>query len=215
MPVFTVSQCFPANTQRTWQNPTTGETVVFNNYNVQFQEMPGQTFQIGRTAKQQPPVPGQQLNGEMAQGRNGSYFKEQKQQQQGNFQRNGQGGGFQQRKFGGGGGNTGREIMAQCCLKEAVATAIAKQEFDPRTVEFYLQHYMEMCMKVAGMTVDAQVPVQQPAAQPAQQQPQQGYQQLPMNGGGYQQPANRVAQYTQQPQQQGFGGEFDQADVPF
>lgn len=213
---FTVTSCMPANTSREWTNPNSGQTTVFHNYNVQFAETPGQTWQIGRTANQQPPMAGQKVSGEFATSQNGrQYFKEAKQQNRGGF-----GGGTQ--KFGGGGGgkgNMGKEIMAQVALKEAVTMAIAQQKFDPQAVDFFASAYMETMMKISGMKVEA-------AAPPSNGQPQAPVAQ-PTNG--YQQPANRVAQYQQPPQgypqpnqqfappqqQQFTQPEFSQDEIPF
>lgn len=190
MPTFTVTSCNPTGTTRNWTNQQTGETVVFNNYAVQFAEVQGQ-WTVGRTARQNPPQPGQQLMGEIIQGQNGQYFKEQKAQRQG-FQQGG--GNGQTQKYGGRGGGQSesvekqQSIMAQCALKSAVDMCIAQQKWDAQAVDFYTRAYYEIIVKVCDYKVEAQVPVQQP--QPTQQPPQNGYQQ----------PTNRVAQYAQQPQ---------------
>ena len=219
MPDFTVTSCMPANTSREWTNPKNGQTTVFHNYNVQFAETPGQSWQIGRTANQQPPMPGQKISGEFQTSQNGrQYFKEVRQQQS-----NGWGGG-QTGKFGGrGASTTGKEIMAQVALKEAVTMAIAQQKFDPQAVDFFATAYMETMVKIAGLKVEAPVPPSNGQPQPPVAQPTNGYPQ----------PTNRVAQFVhgaqqpqqgyatppglfQPPQQQQFAGnEFNQDEIPF
>ena len=215
MAEFTVTQCFPTGRTREWTSPE-GKTIVFNKHSVQFAETPGQTWEIERSGQNQPPTPGQKLQGDFQTSPKGTvYFKEVKPQKP-QWDGGGGGGGF--RKFGGG-GNAGKEIMAQVALKEAVNVMIATQQYDIAKCQYYAQGFMEIMTKVAGMTVEAAAPAnpQAPVAQPM----------APTNG--HQQPVNRVAQYVPQqqpqqvyqqqpqqypqaPQQQGF---YQEDEIPF
>ena len=220
MAEFTVTQCFPTGRTREWQSPE-GKTVVFNKHSVQFVETPGQTWEVERSGQNPPPTPGQRLQGDFQTSPKGTvYFKEIKPKPQWN----GGGGGF--RKFGGGGDTAEKQqnIMAQVALKEAVNVMIATQQFDLAKCQYYVQGFMEMMTKAAGMTVEAAVPAnpQQPVApvQPMMAQPTNGHQQQPVNRvaqyAPQQQPQQvyqqRPQQYAQAPQQQSF---YQDDEIPF
>ena len=220
MAEFTVTQCFPTGRTREWQSPE-GKTVVFNKHSVQFVETPGQSWEVERSGQNPPPTPGQKLQGDFQTSPKGTvYFKEIKPQKQWN----GGGGGF--RKFGGGAADTPEKqqsIMAQVALKEAVNVMIATQQFDLAKCQYYVQGFMEMMTKVAGMTVEAAVPANpQPVApvQPMMAQPTNGHQQQPVNRvaqyAPQQQPQQvyqqQPQQYAQAPQQQSF---YQEDEIPF
>ncbi len=84
--------------------------------------------------------------------------------------------------------------MVQVALKEAVNVMIATQQYDIAKCQYYVQGFMEIMTKAAGMTVEAAAPAHPQASPVAQPM-------APTNG--HQQPVNRVAQYVpqQQPQQ--------------
>lgn len=194
MPTYTISQSFPTGRQRSWTNPTTQETVVFEMYAVQFNEMPGTQWELSRTKNAKAPFAGQQINGHIETNKAGkAYFKEEKAQSNNNGNGNGQApqannghAGNGARRSYGGGSSTDRAIMAQVALKESVNVTVAAQKFDPAYTDGLATAYMETMLRLAKLKVDE--PAEQPApvqpAAPVQAAPQAQF--APSNGSPFQ-----------------------------
>lgn len=192
MALLTVQQAIPTGRTNTFQ--VNGNNVVTNVWSVQFAESPGMLVEVQRGQQAPPLSPGMQLDGEIKQGRNGSYFK--KAPQQNNFQGNGAsaGGG---KSYGTGyrsnNEDTQKYIIAQCALKCAIEMSKAQEKYDTAFLESSMAVCWELIHKFADRKVDAPPAPPTPQAAPVHfQQHQQP--QYAMAGGG-----------------NGFGGE----EIPF